>query len=190
MGCLHSCGHERGNAVSSMQIAGCRECCKICHALFNLLPPPPSLQVLCVFNNSTTARAPLALALSVNDCKGWEPLAVIEEDPKGGCQREGPADCCYIVAAGGEIEWKEGLSWGGMAACDAGGQPVPAVPPTWPSYSHAILPTHLQSHCRLLSRPAGNFSCPSIVEWTDDTVKIVYTVRIVSQGFMWLGVEG
>ncbi|PRW44584.1 BNR Asp-box repeat [Chlorella sorokiniana] len=78
----------------------------------NALPNPNSQfstvtidgQVLCVFNNSTTTRAPLALALSVNDCKGWEPLAVIEEDPK------------------------------------------------------------------------GNFSCPSIVEWTDDTVKIVYTV--------------
>lgn len=36
-----------------------------------------------MFNNSTTARAPLALALSVNDCKGWEPLAIVEEDPKG-----------------------------------------------------------------------------------------------------------
>ncbi|KAL4445290.1 hypothetical protein ABPG77_011115 [Micractinium sp. CCAP 211/92] len=61
-------------------------------------------QVLCVFNNSQTVRAPLALALSVNDCKSWEPLAIIEEDPK------------------------------------------------------------------------GNFACPSIVEWLDDTVKIAYTV--------------
>lgn len=41
---------------------------------------------------------------------------------------------------------------------------------------------------------AGNFSCPSIVEWTDDTVKIVYTVRgpCVVLGFSlasrpWLG---
>ena len=41
------------------------------------------LQVLCVFNNSQTARAPLALALSVNDCRTWEPLAIIEEDVKG-----------------------------------------------------------------------------------------------------------
>lgn len=40
-------------------------------------------KVLCVFNNSQTQRAPLALALSVNDCKSWEPLAIIEEDPKG-----------------------------------------------------------------------------------------------------------
>lgn len=39
--------------------------------------------MLCVFNNSQTVRAPLALALSVNDCKSWEPLAIIEEDPKG-----------------------------------------------------------------------------------------------------------
>lgn len=61
-------------------------------------------QVLCVFNNSQTLRAPLALALSVNDCKTWEPLAIIEEDPK------------------------------------------------------------------------GNFSSPSIVEWSDDTVKVAYTV--------------
>ncbi|PSC75556.1 BNR Asp-box repeat [Micractinium conductrix] len=60
-------------------------------------------QVLCVFNNSQTQRAPLALALSVNDCKSWEPLAIIEEDPK------------------------------------------------------------------------GNFACPSIVEWAEDTVKVVYT---------------
>lgn len=61
-------------------------------------------QVLCVFNNSQTARAPMALALSINDCKTWEPLAIVEEDPK------------------------------------------------------------------------GNFSCPSIVEWADDTVKVSYTV--------------
>jgi hypothetical protein len=39
--------------------------------------------VLCVFNNSQTVRAPLALALSVNDCRTWEPLAIIEEDVKG-----------------------------------------------------------------------------------------------------------
>ena len=54
--------------------------------------PPPS-QVLCVFNNSTTSRAPLALALSVNDCKSWEPLAIIEEDPKGGWRGNGGASC-------------------------------------------------------------------------------------------------
>lgn len=50
---------------------------------FSWASPVPS-QVLCVFNNSQTVRAPLALALSVNDCKSWEPLAIIEEDPKGG----------------------------------------------------------------------------------------------------------
>jgi hypothetical protein len=43
-------------------------------------------QVLCVFNNSQTTRAPLALALSVNDCKSWEPLAILEEDATGGAR--------------------------------------------------------------------------------------------------------
>lgn len=79
---------------------------------YNSLPNPNSPfstvtidgQVLCVFNNSQTIRAPLALALSVNDCKSWEPLAMVEEDA------------------------------------------------------------------------TGNFSCPSIVEWADDTVKVAYTV--------------
>ncbi|KAI3428719.1 hypothetical protein D9Q98_007543 [Chlorella vulgaris] len=61
-------------------------------------------QVLCAFNNSQTKRAPLALALSVNDCKSWEPLAMVEEDA------------------------------------------------------------------------TGNFTSPSIVEWADDTIKVVYTV--------------
>lgn len=58
---------------------------------YNSLPNPNSPfstvtidgQVLCVFNNSQTIRAPLALALSVNDCKSWEPLAMVEEDATG-----------------------------------------------------------------------------------------------------------
>jgi hypothetical protein len=44
-------------------------------------------QVLCAFNNSQTKRAPLALALSVNDCKSWEPLAMVEEDVNGGLSK-------------------------------------------------------------------------------------------------------
>lgn len=31
-------------------------------------------------------------------------------------------------------------------------------------------------HSRYGCCAAGNFACPTIVEWTDDTVKIVYTV--------------
>lgn len=61
-------------------------------------------QVLIAYNNSTSSRTPLSLALSVDDGRSWEPLAVIEDDLK------------------------------------------------------------------------GNFTSPSIVEWSDDTVKVAYTV--------------
>jgi len=59
-----------------------------------------------VFNNSQTARAPLALALSVNDCKSWEPLAMIEEDPKGGW-RHGcvGVDMCGWATCGWRCGW-------------------------------------------------------------------------------------
>ena len=66
--------------------------------LHSLALPPPS-QVLCVFNNSTTSRAPLALALSVNDCKSWEPLAIIEEEPKGGWRHKGNGGASCEVRA-------------------------------------------------------------------------------------------
>lgn len=39
--------------------------------------------MLCVYNNSAAARTPLALALTVDDGKTWDQLAVIEADPKG-----------------------------------------------------------------------------------------------------------
>lgn len=59
-------------------------------------------QVLCAFNNSTSVRAPLALALSVNDCKGWEPLAIVEEDPKGRWRgrMHGWCGCLHVWVAG------------------------------------------------------------------------------------------
>ena len=55
------------------------------HFLLRLHPIPA--QVLCVYNNSAAARTPLALALTVDDARTWDPLAVIEADPKG----EGPS---------------------------------------------------------------------------------------------------
>lgn len=47
--------------------------------------------------------------------------------------------------------------------------------PCSPCHPPACL--HRQPNRHGPSVVAGNFSCPSIVEWTDDTVKIVYTVR-------------
>lgn len=61
-------------------------------------------QILAVYNSSATTRAPLTLALSIDDGRSWEVLAAIEDDKD------------------------------------------------------------------------GNFSYPSIVEWSEDTVKVAYTV--------------
>lgn len=68
-------------------------------------------QVLCAFNNSQTKRAPLALALSINDCKSWEPLAMVEEDPKGGLETK---KCCakavHIVQSVGPADLNQSRS--------------------------------------------------------------------------------
>lgn len=41
------------------------------------------MQILVVYNNSATTRAPLTLALSVDDGRSWEALALIEDDKNG-----------------------------------------------------------------------------------------------------------
>ena len=47
------------------------------------LPAMCCMQILVVYNNSATTRAPLTLALSVDDGRSWEALAVIEDDKNG-----------------------------------------------------------------------------------------------------------
>ena len=55
-----------------------------------------------MFNNSTTSRSPLALALSVDSCRSWEPLAIVEEDVAG---EQGRAAAAAGALYGGAV-WK------------------------------------------------------------------------------------
>lgn len=59
---------------------------------------------------------------------------------------------------------------------------LPASPPVH-STNRCCAPQAAASSSRTDAPPphqpamhAGNFACPSIVEWSDDTVKVVYTV--------------
>ena len=142
--------------------------------------PPAHLQVLCVFNNSQTVRAPLALALSVNDCRTWEPLAIIEEDVKGalpagsgGSRAAGRAGAGWLHSAQAQTQpgragatARHGTA---QLAASAPGLLLPHPPTRPPTFLPPLLPPPLLP-------AAGNFSSPTIVEWADDTVKVAYTV--------------
>ena len=150
----------------------------VTHAHLHFRPPhptpphPPPLhfpQVLCVFNNSTTSRSPLALALSVDSCRSWEPLAIVEEDAAGESERASEPLGCRVWGLEGAVGWQGAVSEKDWRK--SGGANVP--PPTQQQQQTCPQFTAPPPSCFLLG---ANFSCPSVVEWSDDTIKVAYTV--------------
>lgn len=66
-------------------------------------------QILVVYNSSASTRAPLSLALSVDDGRSWEPLATLEEDPKGNFSSPSIAEWSEDTVQVAYSVWGEGL---------------------------------------------------------------------------------
>lgn len=110
----------------------------------------------------------------------WDELALIEADPKGEVQ--GLQQAWLAVSFKGRLErlvgatlacgWERRL--GEAKGCMPDGAGRRAICCTHHTPSSALTPAALPP-----SGPrccAGKYSCPSIIQWSDDTVKVSYTV--------------